>query len=218
MAEEKAGGKSLKQANFVWLCTLVTFDIVVLALVIFPDIVRDATVSNIALARSISTALLPVVPLLLTNIVSQTMKARLVYLRWSNPLPGSRAFTKFVKEDDRIDEAKLLKNVGTFPTLPKEQNSKWYGLYLKVKNEVSVLDAHKAFLMYRDMASLSVILLALTAFVLWYWDFSRDDLYKACGVFAVQYVLTMLSARLAGQRMVCTVLSIHSTRKIANPK
>lgn len=218
MADDKAGGKSLKQANFVWLCTLITFDVVVLAIVIFPDLIRDATVSNIALARSISSVLIPVIPLMLTNIVSQTMKARLVYWRWNNPLPGSRAFTKFVKEDDRIDEAKLLKNIGVFPSDPKEQNSKWYGLYLKIKNEVSVLDAHKAFLLYRDMASLSIILLFLAAFVLWFWEFPRSDLYRACGVFFAQYVLTMLSARLAGQRMVGTVLSIHSTRKIPNPK
>ena len=146
------------------------------------------------------------------------MKARLVYWRWSDPLPGSRAFTKFVKEDDRIDEARLLKNIGIFPANFKEQNSKWYSLYLKVKNEVSVLDAHRAFLLYRDMTSLSIILLVLAAGILWFLDFPRDDTYKACSVFAIQYVLVMLSARLAGQRMVCTVLSIHSTRKIPNPK
>ncbi|WGT62486.1 hypothetical protein [Variovorax paradoxus] len=218
MAEDKGSGKSLKQANFVWLCTLVTFDVVVLAVVIFPDIVRDATVSNIALARSISSILLPVVPLLLTNTISQLMKARLVYWKWSDPLPGSRAFTTFVKKDERIDEAKLLKNVGAFPADPKEQNSKWYGLYLKVKHEVSVVDSHKAFLLYRDMASLSLILLVLAASVLWYLDFPRNDIQKVCGVFLLQYLLTMMSARLAGHRMVCTVLAVHSTRKIANPK
>jgi hypothetical protein len=218
MAEEKVGGKSLKQANFVWLCTIVTFDVAVLAVVIFPDILRDTTVSNIALARSISTVLLPVVPLLLTHTVSQLMKARLIYWKWSNPLPGAKAFTKYVKEDERIDEAKLQRHVGVFPTEPKEQNSKWYGLYLKVKNEVSVLDAHKAFLLYRDAASLSLILLVLAGFVLWYFEFPRSDVRNACAVFAIQYLLAMMSARLAGRRMVCTVLAIHSTRKIANPK
>lgn len=218
MAEDKAVGKSLKQGNFVWLCTLVTFDVVALAVVIFPDLIRDATLSNIALARSMSSMLLPIIPLLLTNTISQLMKARLVYWRWSNPLPGSRAFTKFVKKDDRIDEAKLLKNIGIFPVNFKEQNSKWYSLYLKVKNEVSVLDAHRAFLLYRDITSLSIILLVLVGATLWFFESSRGDIYKACIVFAIQYVLAMLSARIAGQRMVCTVLSIHSTRKIPNPK
>lgn len=217
MTEERAG-KSLKQANFVWLCTLVTFDAVVLALVIFPEIARDATVSNIALARGISSVLLPVVPLLLTNTVSQLMKARLVYWKWTNPLPGSSAFTKFVKEDERIDETKLQKNIGVFPTDPKEQNSKWYGLYLKVKNDVSVLDAHKAFLLYRDAASLSLILSVLAGITLWYLEFPVVQVRNACTVFVIQYLLTMMSARLAGRRLVCTVLAVHSTKRITNSK
>lgn len=218
MADERGGSKSLKQANFLWLCTLVTFDIVILSLVIFPEIIGQITVSNIAIARSVSGVLLPVIPLLLMNTVSQLMKARLVYLRWSNPLPGSRAFTKFVYADDRIDEAKLRKNIGPFPIEAKQQNSMWYGLYLKVKNEISVMDAHKAFLLYRDMAALSILLLMLSAFVLWFLNFPSGIIYKACGVFAIQYFLTMISARVAGYRFVSTVLSIHSTRKIPNPK
>lgn len=218
MAEEKTASKSLKQANFVWLCTLVTFDIVVLAAVIIPEIFLAVTVSNVALVRSIGSVLLPIVPLLLTNTVSQLTKARLVYWKWNNPLPGSKAFTIFVKEDERIDEVKLQKNIGIFPTDPKEQNSKWYGLYLKVKNDTSVLDAHKAFLLYRDLASLSLIIFLLVGFVLWYLKFPRNDIQNVCAILFIQYLLTMVSARISGRRMVCTVLAIHSTRKIANPK
>lgn len=218
MAEEKGPPKSLKTANFVWLCTLVTFDVVVLAVVIFPDIIGSVSVGNIALARGTSSVLLPIVPLLLTNTVSQLMKARLVFWRWRNPNPGSRAFSKYVHDDDRINEGRLRKNIGVFPTDPKKQNSLWYALYKKVQDEVGVMDAHKAFLMYRDMASLSVLLLVLTVVVMGLWQFDWREIGKTATVFLAQYLLTMVSARVAGERFVCTVLSIHSTRKIPNPK
>src|SRR5688572_21442483 len=48
---------------------------------------------------------------------SSTAKARFVFLRWNNPLPGSRAFSHFVKTDSRIDVEKLKKKTGAFPKL-----------------------------------------------------------------------------------------------------
>lgn len=215
---KKEAAKSLKSANFLWLCSIVTFDVVVLAVIVFPDVVGSISASNITLARSISSVLLPVVPLLLTNTVPQLMKARLVFWRWSNPNPGARAFSKYVHDDDRINVDKLREHVGAFPSDPKEQNSFWYVLYKRVENEVAVSDAHKAFLLYRDMASLSVLLLFLTAVVMGIWHFEWQEIGKAIAVFLGQYLLTMVSARVAGERFVCTVLSIHSTRKVPNPK
>lgn len=214
MAEGKV---DLKKSNFKWLCTVVTFDIFVLAFLIYPDALNNAGISNIAIAKSIISIFLPVIPLLLTNIFPEKLKYRLVFWRWNNPLPGSRAFTELIKKDERIDVAKLRRNVGAFPTDPKEQNSFWYGLYTKIKNDVSVLDAHKSFLLYRDICSLSVILLCFTAAAIYVLDFPIVSFYFAASLFLIQYLLTMLSARFSGERLVCTVLSIHSTRKIANP-
>lgn len=204
--------KSLKSANFAWLCTLVTFDLVVLCVVIMPGVVEAATASKIALARVVCGVLLPIVPLVLVNTVPQIAKARLVFWRWNYPNPGSRAFSAYIDRDDRIDVEKLRKNVGAFPESAKEQNALWYLLYQKVKNEVSVLDAHKAFLLYRDMATLSLLLLLVSVALMLALGFTINELCKAGLVFALQYLLTALSARFAGERFVCTVLALHSTK------
>lgn len=215
---ERGSGRTLKQANFVWLCTISTFDAVVLAVLLFPNIIASMNISSAAILRGLSGALLPVVPLLLTNTVSPDMKARLVFWRWRFPLPGSRAFSKHALEDSRVNLEKLQKYVGAFPVEPDRQNALWYSLYLKVKVEAAVIDAHKAFLLYRDVASLSVSLLVLSAGGLWALGFSHAEIDMAIAVFGAQYLISMISARSAGQRFVGTVLAIHSTRKIPNPK
>jgi len=214
VAKRKEAPKSHKSANFIWLCTIVTFDVVVLSLIIFPNFVNEVAVNNLTLLRSVNSALLPVVPLLLTNSVPSTMKARLVFWRWNDPNPGARAFSQYIQNDDRIDIEKLRDNVGEFPVTARDQNSFWYSLYKKIENEVAVADAHKSFLLYRDMASMSLLLLAITLAVMGAWQFGWADIGKAMAVFLVQYLLTAISARTAGERFVCTVLSIHSTKKI----
>lgn len=210
MAEEKSS-TSLKDLNFKWLWLLVGFDVAAVALIIEPGLLHSKTSwEDLAQVRNLGGLVLPIVTLLISNLFSQTTRARLVFWRWANPLPGSMAFTRFVNEDTRIDKAALLKRLGSFPTDPREQNATWYGIYRAHKDEAPVLDAHKLFLMYRDMASLSIVLLALFGIALWYAGVSRDTVLIGQAVFAAQYIATMIGARHAGSRLVCTVLAIES--------
>jgi hypothetical protein len=52
-------------------------------------------------------------------------KARIVFLRWHDPLPGSEAFTKHGPSDARVDMGALERAVGPLPTAPREQNALW---------------------------------------------------------------------------------------------
>lgn len=212
------GENSHKAANFAWLCTVLSFDAVALVLILLPEIVKAASADMIALARGASAALIPVIPLLLNNTVPQLWKARLVFWKWENPLPGSQAFSKFAFLDERINIEKLKQLVPNFPTAPREQNSLWYSIYQRFRNEVSVADAHKAFLLHRDLATLSVLLCLVSILVLCiFLDYSAAAVGKVSAVFVIQYVLTMLSARFSGQRFVCTVLAVYSTQGQADP-
>lgn len=49
----------------------------------------------------------------------------------------------------------LKKNVGELPNEPAEQNKKWFKLYTLVSDKRAVVEAHKLYLMYRDMAAMS---------------------------------------------------------------
>ena len=161
---------------------------------------------------------MPVVVLLIVNVLPHDVKSMLVYWKPLGVLPGSEAFTKYGPRDPRIDMAALKKNVGALPTESTEQNSKWYKLYKQVPNEPEVQEAHKLFLMYRDMAVLSLPLVALVPLSLNVAGVSNSTLALAAGLFVGQYLLTALSARWSGIRFVCNVLAIHSARKITAAK
>ena len=102
----KSRSDALKAANIKWLAALAALDVAVVLLFIAPELV-DASMTTI-LRASVS-PLLPVVVLLLTGPLSHDAKARLVYWRIANPLPGSQAFTKHAPGSTHV--AHLLKYV-----------------------------------------------------------------------------------------------------------
>jgi hypothetical protein len=202
---------TLKAANTKWLVSLAVFDVVVMLLFVAPDLI-DA--SNLAILRAGVVTALPVVVLLSTGLLSHEAKARLVFWKTANPLPGSAAFTKLAPADARIDMVALAKNVGELPTIPREQNSKWFKLYKLVEDDTAVAHAHKLYLMYRDMAAMSLLLIPLVPAVLWHAGATRGSWWIAATFFAVQYLACAMCARNSGVRFVCNVLAIHSSKKV----
>jgi len=209
------GERSLKSLNMTWLVLLAATDVLFVLLMVAPDLLNEVTLTQIGIGRILITMVMPVVVLLIMNVLPHDVKSMLVYWRPLGVLPGCEAFTKYGPRDPRIDMAALKRNVGALPTDSTEQNSKWYRLYRQVSTEPEVQDAHKLFLMYRDMAALSLPLVALVPLSLNVAGVSNSLLALAAGLFVVQYLLTALSARWSGVRFVCNVLAIHSARKIA---
>ncbi len=212
------GERSLKSLNMKWLVLLAAADVLFVLLFVAPDLLNGVTLTQIGIGRVLATTVMPVVVLLIVNVLPHDVKSTLVYWKPLGVLPGCEAFTKYGPRDPRIDMASLKKNVGALPTESTEQNSKWYKLYKQVPNEPEVQEAHKLFLMYRDMAVLSLPLVALVPLSLNVAGAANSTLALAAGLFIVQYLLTALSARWSGVRFVCNVLAIHSTRKITQGK
>lgn len=209
---------SLKALNFKWLVALATADAIVLALFVAPELITTATTTQLGLYRAFGAAVLPIIVLLLMNVQSSSMKAMLVYWKPLGVLPGCEAFTKYGPADSRVDMAQLKKNVGAWSEDPKEQNAKWFKLYKMVEDYIEIAGTQKDFLMYRDMAVLSLPLIALAPLGLYVADASSRSLWIAAGLFAVQYLLAAISARHSGERFVCNVLAAHSAKKVTNPK
>lgn len=212
------GERSLKSLNMKWLVLLAAADVLFVLLFVAPDLLNGVTLTQIGVGRVLTTTVMPVVVLLIVNVLPHDVKSMLVYWKPLGVLPGCEAFTKYGPRDPRIDMAALKKNVGALPTESTEQNSKWYKLYKLVPNEPEVQEAHKMFLMYRDMAVLSLPLVALVPLALNVVGVSNSTLALAAGLFIVQYLLTALSARWSGIRFVCNVLAIHSARKVTAAK
>jgi hypothetical protein len=206
--------RSLKSLNLKWLVMLASLDVVIVLLFVAPEYIKDASWSNVAVMRGLVTILLPVIVLLLTGILSHEIKARLVYWKWTNPYPGCEAFSRHGPADARIDMVALKKNVGDLPSDAAEQNKKWFKLYKLVGDDKAVVEAHKLYLMYRDMAATSLPLVGLVPLGLWLSGAPPNALWITVLVFAIQFFVCCLGARNSGKRFVCNVLSIHSTKKI----
>jgi hypothetical protein len=208
-----ASGKSLKRRNITWLVATGIVDVVVLSVVAF-HVPLDSLATKMAVIRSGLTALLPMPILVLSYLIPQSLKAQLVFWRWKNPLPGARAFSKHAPADPRIDLTALKKNVGPFPQTEEEQNATWYRLYKLVQSDVTVIESHQNFLLFRDIAAMSLFLVPTVPIVLLCMGAGKATALLSAVVFLVQYLATSLASRNNGIRFVQNVLAIHSTQKI----
>jgi len=142
--------------------------------------------------------------------LSPEAKARIVFLRWRDPLPGAEAFTKHAQDDPRVDLAALEGACGPLPVAPREQNALWYRLYKSVGADPSVIQVHRAFLFTRDYACLGLFMcavLGVAGFV------QIPSTRTAVGYFALlvaQFLLARRAARNHGVRFVTTVLALKS--------
>jgi hypothetical protein len=206
---------SLKAEYAARLVLLVLADVVAVCLFFIPGAPFGASLEEFVKSRLAVSIVVPAVVVLLVNVLNSETKAMLVYWRDYGWLPGRQAFSEHAHADVRIDPEKLRKHVGEFPTEPREQNSRWYALYKMVEEKPEVRDAHRSFLMYRDMAALSLPFIGIAPFWLYHANATPEAQWLAALLFAAQYLLTAISAKHSGVRFVRTVLALHAASKIA---
>jgi hypothetical protein len=214
----KADARSLKRQNRLPLAALLICDCIV-----FVILTRGAVILEGIRARSLEGLpnLLPasvvfLVVSLLTHQLSPSTKARIVFMRWLNPLPGTRAFSVYALQDSRVDVAKLDQQFGPLPTSPKEQNVLWYRLYRTLEGKPSVRDAHQQYLLWRDCTVITVLLVLgmvpMAAFL------TRKSLpvLELLVLLAVQFLLSVRAARVNGARLVTNVLALASSQTVVH--
>ncbi|MFL9856817.1 hypothetical protein PQR72_13965 [Paraburkholderia madseniana] len=218
VAETVTSGKSLKRRNMLWLVAVGIVDVIALLVIAFHRPVDDFTPDRLTALRGSLTVFLPVPILFLSYLLSHSQKAVVVFWRLRNPMPGSRAFSVHAPADSRIDMETLKKHIGEFPGDERSQNAMWYRLYKLVENDVSVLESHQKYLMFRDIAAMSILLVPLVPFALFLFGNKPPAVVLSAAVFAVQYLITAVAARNSGVRFVQNVLCIHATKKVAAPR
>lgn len=167
----------------------------------------EETLSNLKeqWAKFGSTALALAVLTVINGILPSSIKARIAFWRWNNPLPGCRAFSDYLRNDPRIDLGELQTKVGIFPSEAGDQNARWYKIYRSVQSDVVVNSIHRDFLFTRDYAALSFMLFVIGAGVL-----NRSAPWM-CLALLVQYLLTALAAQHYGKRLVTTSVAAWLT-------
>lgn len=206
--------KSLKSEYARWLWLLLIADLIVVLLFLVPGVPSGASLTELGSWRLLTTVVVPVVVLLLVNVLPHKAKCMLVYWKPYGWLPGCEVFSKYAREDVRVDMEALERHVGPLPSLSEKQNARWYQLYKLIENEPEITDAHKSFLMYRDMAVLSLPFIFLAPFCLYFAGASTGAQWIGAGIFALQYLLTAVSARHNGIRFVTNVVAVHSARAV----
>lgn len=162
--------------------------------------------------KNVFVFILYVVSIILEGVLSSDLKAKLVFWKWHNPLPGCRAFSHIAKNDPRINikELKIIFPKG-FPKSSKEQNSAWYNLYRKYSSVTTVFESHRSFLLTRDLSALSLILIPVSFagyYLLSVWIV--PSLFHAFFLISV-FIINNLASKNYGNRFTANVLveAIH---------
>jgi hypothetical protein len=209
--------KSLKQKNQPQLITFVVSNAIGLGLIalglsrllaVFQELSKgDWTILGKLIA-------IPAFLTLITGILGWVMpragKEFLVFWKIRNCLPSSRAFTLIGPRDPRVDMQRLISKYGSLPEEPGQQTALWYRIYRAHKEEASVEDAHGAFLRFREMTTLCVAFIIVSAVSVTYFAIGGKQFLFGVLLLVFEYLTVMIAARNAATRFVANVLAIES--------
>jgi hypothetical protein len=211
--------KSLKQKNQPQIITFLVINACIpFAVLLGPSTVLrfigEAGKGDFALLGKLVAA--PAILSLLVGIIGwslpRTWKETLVFWRvGATCLPSSRAFTELAAKDSRINLDRLRNRFGKFPKEASKQTALWYGIYRKHCGEAPVEDANGAYLRYREMTTL-LLLLVLATLILAFWrgiPWTKSIL--SYELFVAEYVLVTQAARNAAGSLVNNVLALESS-------
>ena len=161
--------------------------------------------------------------LLSDSLFSESMKNRIVYF-WGH-LPGETVFSRLKNEvrDIRFTQQQVLeqyKNI--YENMPNDcksryryENSEWYAIYNKYRDNKMVYNSNRDYLICRDMATSTVVILLL------YFIFSvvlkLIPFKLGCVIYLiVMFFVTNIATRTKGERMVNNVIICDLQKKEEN--
>ena len=211
MVEEK----DLKAQNFKSL-TAIYIGALFLVFLVHWGVDEVFALTNRLFTQTIVTGVITSFGALLSNILPNSMKHMIVFLRFRNVLSGHRCKT-ICREDPRLSKELLEKR---WPELfvekmkESEQNSFWYNeIYPPVNNAPEVLQAHRSFLLYRDSASGLFIL--MIGMLIWRVISAYVSLPYTLGwsLLPLVGVIILLgqAGRQSGNRMVANAVAVRLT-------
>src|SRR6185437_7031186 len=120
-AKKKSQGTTephLKGKNAAYLWSFIAVNLAVFLCLLVAKGISQASLDHswqrVASKNGLIAVVIPVLAIVLAGVLGDAGKARLVFWRWRNALPGCRAFTKLLATDPRIDVPALRKRLGEF--------------------------------------------------------------------------------------------------------
>lgn len=206
-------GISLKAQNIVPLATLTAIQLLAVVMITH----QSFSLIQLSSLQKTSGIMLAIGALSgwISYLMPADVKNALVFLRWSNALPGHR-FIKLAESDARIEVEAFRAKVVNYETLRSDQNAQnsyWYRQFYRPSvNHDEVASTHKSYLLYRDAAAVSL----LTGLI---YILAKLLLGQAMSEFALGSVLVFVLATLgfiaaannSGKRLVTTAVAIRMT-------
>ncbi|MBN2037292.1 MAG: hypothetical protein JW768_11165 [Chitinispirillaceae bacterium] len=210
MANMETNQPRLKGKNVWWLRLFIVVNSAIFLSVIIGKQLTMTSIDhfwqNLSAKDGLLALCFPLITIILNGVIGDLGKARLVFWRWRNPLPGCRAFSVIMQTDPRIDVARISTKLGSVPLEPKEQNAKWYHLYKTHVDKPIVIEAHRNYLLTRDITAIAALFVVV---------FSSGTFLSTIGwrlsvlytvAILAQYLIVATSARNYGNRFVANVL------------
>lgn len=203
---------SLKRKNSPYLWTFFTFNILMFIGLFF--VAHFETILNdfktMFTLRSSGILLAPIILFVVNGLLSAKQKAVIVFWKFKNPLPGSRAFTVHAPADMRVNLDRLESLHGTLPIYHKDQNKLWYKIYRKHISDIVIQKSHKDFLLGRDLACMAFLFILFLGIPMLF--FSKEPLTLLYISFLLlEYFFLVRVAQNYGKRFVCNVLAIEGS-------
>ena len=205
--------KTLKEKNVKQIWLFFGLNLIAFLIVVFTFSLKEDAggLGDILYRKGIWFLLSPLIVFILNGLVSANQKAALISWRGKDNLPGCRAFTYYAIRDSRINLKRLKELHGDLPTLPADQNAKWYSIYKTYHSDVIISKSHQDYLLARDLCTFSFLtVLLLPIPVLVFGDHPMKYIYLIA--LALQYLVLVIVAQNYGARFVCNVLALESTK------
>ena len=147
-------------------------------------------------------------------MISNSVKKIIVF--WWKPMPGETIFSdikkdskdrRFTAEEATIAYSEIYSNMpADVKSRCQYENSKWYDLLRQHESESKVQGAHRDYLMCRDMATTTVLMIVvyiILSYVMKLISFNK----KAIIYLVVVYIICMIATRVKSKRFVKTVVA-----------
>ncbi|MFC7320063.1 hypothetical protein [Halobacillus campisalis] len=193
---------NIKNYN-ISLISFVFVNLALLGLDSYLSIIYDNMKPELLLKSLPIPSIVTLLTLVLNGIIPSDYKYKLVFWRWSNPLPGSR-LKKIINKDHRVSIDQISLKFGDIPDEPKQQNMYWYQKIFKPNQESEkILDVHKKFLLTRDITAISfmIFIISIVNAIIFNGTFIHIV------IVLVEYITFSLVSSNYGRRFVATTIA-----------
>ncbi len=205
---------TLKQQNYPFIILYVLFNFAIFFILyknhVFSLNEFSTVFQKLSQRDGVFFILLPLLIIVAQDFAPSKIKEILVFWKKENRLPGCQAFSKYIKEDNRIDRDNLIQKYGNFPRSEDKQNRLWYKIYKGIKDK-SIDKTHKDYLLLREFTVVTVLFIFILPSILFL--FTNIDvniiLFYILGLI-FEYNIVRIIAKNHAIRLVTNVLAFAS--------